>query len=151
MKFLYTLSLFTNLEIFINRLDYIFMFKESERRCEKKTPWCFFTQCCILRAWKETWTRLGTLILDFNNVTKCRNKCSTTFSILWKYEKVINKLPKAFTKINLQTTHKQVLNAPKINIKGCYTPEWHLSIRVMISLMSTHKRTLMDRGLPLTL
>ena len=26
----------------------------------------------------------------------------------------------------------------------CYTPEWHLSIRVLISLMSAHKRTLMD-------
>ena len=26
----------------------------------------------------------------------------------------------------------------------CYTPEWHLSVRVLISLMSAHKRTLMN-------
>ena len=38
MKFLYTMSLFTSLERFGNELDYIFMFKEFERRCEKKTP-----------------------------------------------------------------------------------------------------------------
>ena len=31
----------------------------------------------------------------------------------------------------------------------CYTAEWHLSVRVLISLMSAHKRTLMDRGLPI--
>ena len=39
----------------------------------------------------------------------------------------------------------------KRNVECCYTPEWHLSVRVLISLMSAHKRTLMDRGLPLTL
>ena len=38
MKFLYTMSLFMSLERFRNGLDYLFMFKESERRCEKKTP-----------------------------------------------------------------------------------------------------------------
>ena len=41
-----------------------------------------------------------------------------TFSILWKYEKYINKLSKSFTKVSLQMTHKQVLNESKINIKG---------------------------------
>ena len=38
MRFLYTMSLFTNLERFENGLDDLFMLKEFEKICEKKTP-----------------------------------------------------------------------------------------------------------------
>ena len=37
---------------------------------------------------------------------------------------------------------------PSIYVNMCYTPEWHLSVRVLISLMSAHKRTLIDWGCP---
>ena len=50
----------------------------------------------------------------------------------------------AWSKIKPDVSHFSVFGC-------CYTPEWHLSIRVLISLMSAHKRTLMDRGLPITL
>ena len=36
MKFLYTMSLFTSLERFENGLDYLFMFKESEKEVKRE-------------------------------------------------------------------------------------------------------------------
>ena len=42
MRFLYPVSLFTSLERFGNGLSDIFMFKESKKTREKKTPLDFF-------------------------------------------------------------------------------------------------------------
>ena len=42
---------------------------------------------------------------------------------------------------------KKLVMAKRIivdSIKDCYPPEWHLSVRVLISLMLAHKRTSMD-------
>ena len=35
MRFLYTMSLFTSLEIFRNGLDYLFMFKQSKKEVKR--------------------------------------------------------------------------------------------------------------------
>ena len=47
---------------------------------------------------------------------------------------------------NVDTTIKGISTKVKFEIidPKCYTAEWHLSVRVLISLMSAHKRTLMD-------
>ena len=54
MRFLYTMSLFMSLERTRNRLDDLFMFKESEKEVKRRLHNTSLHNVNFLRAWKET-------------------------------------------------------------------------------------------------